>query len=109
MNEDLQKPLLAYVTFPDKNMAEKAAFFIVEKKYAAGCNIIGPVSSIYTWKEKIHKREEWVFIAQISRNAFDKFLDAIIHIHTDRTPCILALPIDKIYDPFKLWIVENSK
>ena len=40
--------------------AERIAETLIEKRLAGCVQIIGPISSVYWWKSKIEKAEEWL-------------------------------------------------
>ncbi len=96
--------LLAYVTIPSREEALAIARMLVQKGCAAGANMIGPVCSTYRWQGEIRQREEWLLLAQTTSGQFESLKASILASHTDKVPCIMALPITDGHRQFLDWI-----
>lgn len=81
---------LAYVTCRDRKEAEKISMHLLRKRIIACANIF-PISSIYWWKGKIAKGNEYAMIAKTSSKNFKKLESEIKKIHSYNVPCILRI------------------
>jgi periplasmic divalent cation tolerance protein len=80
-------------TTDKKEVAERIAFRLVEEKLAACVQIVGPITSIYRWKENIERAEEWQCIIK-SREGLYKEIELVIKsVHSYEVPEIIAIPI----------------
>lgn len=101
--------LLVYVTVPDGAEARRIARALVEKRLAAGVNILPGAASIYRWQGRICEAAEHVLLAQVSRAAFAAARETILALHSHQVPCIIALPLEDGHPPFLHWIEKNCR
>ena len=94
--------LLACVTVPDGATARTLAHLVVERRLAAGVNILPGALSVYRWKGKVRESRECLLLAQVSRAAWEDFRAAY------EVPCIVGMPLEKGNAPFLEWIAQNS-
>jgi periplasmic divalent cation tolerance protein len=73
--------------------AEAIARALVERRLAACVQIIGPVTSIFHWQDKIDTAEEWLCLAKTGADQYDQVETAIRQVHTYEVPEILAVPV----------------
>ncbi len=87
-----------------KESAEEIANTLVENRHAACVQIVGPITSIYWWKEKIERTTEWVCIAKTRRDLYSGVESTIHQIHPYEIPEILAVPIVEGSQNYFSWI-----
>jgi periplasmic divalent cation tolerance protein len=80
-------------TTANRTDAEKIAGVLVEKKLAGCAQIIGPISSVYWWEEKIERASEWLCLMKMSKAMYEDLESTIRKIHPYKVPEILAMPI----------------
>ena len=85
--------LLVYMTAADPAEAERIAVELVERRLAAGVNILAPMRSVYRWKGEVRKAGEIPLVAQSEEER-----------HSYETPCIIAVPIAAGTTDFLDWI-----
>ena len=100
--------LLACVTVPDGATARTLAHLVVERRLAAGVNILPGALSVYRWKGKVRESRECLLLAQVSRAAWEDFRAAVEAAHPYEVPCIVGMPLEKGNAPFLEWIAQNS-
>ena len=49
-------------TVGSKEVAEKLATQLVERRLAACINIVGPIRSVYRWRDKVHNEAEYLLV-----------------------------------------------
>ncbi len=99
--------LQVFTTTETKNMAEKIADALVEKRLAACVQVVGPISSTYIWKKKKVKNSEWLCIIKTSEKRYDDVATAIRRIHTYEAPEILAMPITRGNRAYLKWLSDT--
>ena len=82
-----------FTTTESKEDAEKISRAVLGKRLAACTQIIGPIKSIYWWKEKIEEAEEWLCIMKSLNDLYEQLEKVIKEIHPYEVPEILALPV----------------
>ena len=88
------EPYIQITTTTDKKEdAERIALRLVEKKIAACVQIVGPITSIYRWKENIERAEEWQCIIKSREGLYKEIEHAIKSVHPYEVPEIIAIPI----------------
>lgn len=91
-------------TTETKEDARKIAHSIVKKRLAACVQIIGPITSVYWWKDKIEEAEEWLCVVKSSQSLHPKLEKAIQELHPYEIPEIISIPIDKGSKGYMEWL-----
>lgn len=98
---------MVLVTCANESDARALASELVTKKLAA-CVQIHPVTSIYTWKDKIHTDPEYRLIIKTKDRLYPNVETYITARHSYEVPQILQVPIDKGLTAYLNWIDENT-
>ncbi len=96
-------------TTENKQDAEKIAKRLVERKLAACVQIIGPISSIYRWKDSIERAEEWLLLIKSKENLYEEVEITIKKMHSYEIPEIIALPIAIGSREYLEWLKNELK
>jgi len=89
--------------------AEKIAKALVEKRLAAGVQILGPIVSTYWWKGTIERAEEWLCIIKSKKKLYEELEKSIKEIHPYETPEIFALPVVAGSKEYLKWLSNEVK
>lgn len=100
---------IVLVTTASKEEADKIAQKLLEEKLIACSNIIGPVSSLFWWKNRIEKTEEYILLVKSRLDLFEKLSKRVKSLHTYEVPEIIALPIMQGSKAYLEWINENIR
>ena len=79
----------------------------MEERLIACANIIGPISSMFWWKDKIDEATEFLVLMKSSRKLFDKLSERVKKIHSYEVPEVIALPILKGLPSYLSWLEAN--
>ena len=74
---------------------------------AACVQIFGPVQSIYRWKGKIERAEEWVCVAKTSRTHLADIEETIVSHHPYEEPEIIATEIVGGSESYLKWLSDQ--
>ena len=96
--------LLVYMTAADPAEAERIAVELVERRLAAGVNILAPMRSVYRWKGEVRNAGEIPLVAQSEEERFPALAACVRELHSYETPCIIAVPIAAGTTDFLDWI-----
>jgi periplasmic divalent cation tolerance protein len=80
-------------TTSSREEADKLAFQVVERKLAACAQIVGPISSVFSWQGAVTRQDEWLCMFKSTQHFYPQLEAAIREIHTYAVPEILALPV----------------
>jgi len=103
----LQDYIQVITTAGKKEDAEKIAKTLIEKRLAGCVQIIGPISSVYWWKNKIETEQEWLCFIKSKAKIFETLEKTIKNVHPYETPEIIALPISKGSNEYLKWLDEE--
>ena len=99
--------LSVYAVFANADEAERIGRTVVEERLAACINILGPCRSIYRWKGAIEAAQEVPAILKTHSWQVDELIQRIAALHSYDTPCIAALPIEKLLRRYAEWVEES--
>lgn len=95
---------IVIMTTPNKKEAEKIVRILLREKLIACANIVGPVSSLFWWQEKIDEASEVLVFMKSHRSLFERISERVGEIHSYEVPEILALPIIAGSPPYLEWL-----
>ncbi len=101
--------MIFYVTVPNMELGEFLAEGLVSGKLAACVNIISKIKSIYQWKGKIEKDNEFLLLIKTSEEKADQLIEFIKKNHTYDVPECIGVKIDKGSDTYMKWIMDSIK
>ena len=85
--------IIVLVTTSNKAEAEIIAQSLLEKKLIACANIVNPVSSFFSWKDKADQCEECLVIMKSREDLFSELSDRLKDLHSYEVPEVLAIPV----------------
>lgn len=89
--------------------AERIAKTLVQRRLAACVQIVGTISSIYRWKSKIEKAEEWLCQIKSEETLYHEVEEAIKKIHPYKIPEIVATPIVAGSKEYFRWLDQELR
>lgn len=98
--------IIVLVTTNSKKESIIIAETLVKEKLVACVNMF-PITSIYSWQEKICHEEEWQLIIKTNLAIFPQLEYRIKSLHSYEIPEIIAIPITQISDSYRQWMREN--
>jgi len=108
MNEDQERAVAIYTTFPDIAFAKAVGRDLVAAGDAACANILPKMHSIYRWNGQVEEADEVVLILKTQRNRVDHLIAEIERRHPYETPAIVVLPIADGSQRYLDWIVAET-
>ena len=106
------KPAEAVVvltTTGSEDEAGRIARALVEERLAACVNVVGPIRSIYRWRDAVEDAAEWLLVVK-ARAADVATLEARIRaLHSYEVPEVLALPVYGGAAAYLAWLDEATR
>jgi periplasmic divalent cation tolerance protein len=96
-------------TTETKKNAEKIAQTLVDKRLAGCAQIIGPITSIYRWKGKVEKANEWLCLIKTKKELYISVENAIKQLHKYETPEIIVTPVTTGSKEYLKWLNNELK
>ena len=99
--------VIAFSTFPDKELAQKIARELVENAVVACANIVPSVESIYFWKDKVETSAEVFAIFKMTAARYSEFESRLRKLHPYDVPEIVRLNIAEGNSDYFRWVSET--
>ena len=74
--------------------AEQIANALVERRLAACVNIVGPIRSIYRWKDVVEREQEYLLLIKTTTERAAELTAAFAELHAYELPEQVELAID---------------
>ena len=107
-DDDGDKPILIYTTFPTRETAEAVADALLDRHLIACANIIPGMVALYRWRGQHHRDVEVVMILKTRGALAEQVIEATKRLHPYETPALVALrPVAGDLDYFA-WIAQQT-
>jgi len=94
-------------TVEQKEDAEKIATALVENRFAACVQVLGPLTSYYQWQGKLETAQEYLCLVKSRKDLFSKLETVVRDIHPYDVPEILATPITDVSRDYLTWLEKE--
>jgi len=105
----MQKYIQITTTTDKKADAEKISKKLVEMRLAACVQVVGPIRSIYWWKDVIESNEEWLCIIKTENELYKEIEKVLSEIHPYEVPEIVSVPIVNGSHAYLSWLYEELR
>jgi periplasmic divalent cation tolerance protein len=109
MDDNDERAVFVYTTYPSVVEAERAGRELVEARLCACVNILPGMVSLYWWQGAIERGEEVVMIIKTRATLAESVRAAARRMHSYTTPAILVLPIERVDPDYKAWLMAETR
>ena len=102
------KPVIVFTTVGERDDAGDLASRLVERRLAACVNILGAVSSIYRWKDRVTDDQEQLLLIKTVDERIGAIRAFFVENHPYEVPEFIILDIGGISDDYRDWLMESS-
>ena len=95
---------IVLTTIGSKELAEKLARQLVERRMAACVNIVGPIRSVYRWREKIEHEEEYLLLIKTTAGHTARLQATFQELHPYELPECVELAINGGSEAYLAWL-----
>jgi periplasmic divalent cation tolerance protein len=99
---------LIFSTVSSEEQAASIARTLVEERLAACVNIVGPIRSIYRWREAIEDEREFLLLIKTRATLYIKVEKRIRELHSYEVAEVIAATIDRGSPPYVKWMLETT-
>ena len=92
------------ITCPSHTVARTLARWMIAGHHAACVNILGPAESLYWWKGRVERAQEYLLIVKTTRRNLPTLERGLIKRHPYTVPECIALPIAAGLRPYLAWL-----
>lgn len=89
--------------------ARTIARALVEKQLAACVNIVGPIQSIYRWKDEVEDAQEFLLLMKTTAENVSRLRDELARLHSYEIPECIVLEIESGLPAYLDWISESVR
>lgn len=104
----MEEIILVTTTADRKETIEMISRSLVEKRLASCAQIVGPIKSIYQWKQKVEETDEWLCLIKTRKSLYGEVETEIKRRHHYEVPEIVAVKIDNGLPEYLRWIVDET-
>ena len=101
--------LVALVSVSSVEQGQRIADALVSERLAACVNIVGPVLSVYEWKGKLEREQEWLLVIKSRGELFASLEQRVRDLHSYEVAEVIALPIIAGSTPYLEWLSNSMK
>ena len=109
MDNNNDRAVLIYTTYPAIVEAEAAGRTLVERRLCACVNILPGMVSLYRWQGAIERGDEVVMIIKTRASLAEAVRAAVKEMHSYSTPAVLVIPIENVDPDYHAWIVAETE
>ena len=95
---------IVLTTIGSKELAERLAGQLVEGRLAACVNIVGPIRSVYRWRGKVEREEEYLLLIKTTQERVAQLQAAFKELHPYELPECVELAIDGGSAAYLAWL-----
>jgi periplasmic divalent cation tolerance protein len=96
-------------TLPTEEAADLLATQLVEEKFAACVQVIGPIESTYRWDGVVERSEEWYCHCKAPVEQQGALMDRIKALHPYEVPEIVAVRADAVGAEYLAWMQGSDQ
>ena len=100
--------VVVLVTASSAEEAVNIASALVEEHLAACANVVGPIRSIYRWKEAVEDAEEQLLVIKARASDFAALETRVRELHSYELPEVIALPLRNGSASYLEWLAEAT-
>lgn len=102
-------PIIVFTTTNLEDEANRVADILVGRGLAACVSILPQMRSVYRWKNKIERENEFLMVIKSVAANYPLIEKTIQENHSYEMPEIMAIPAVFIEDGYGGWLRENSQ
>lgn len=100
---------VVFVTVDKKTSADRIAKILLNKRLCACVNIVKNIESLYWWKGKVEKANEYLLIIKTKSILVEKLIKETKKVHPYTVPEIISFNINKGNSDYVNWVKKETK
>jgi len=100
--------VVVFSTFPTPQKAAEVVRTLVSEQLAACGNLVGPVRSIYRWKDELQDDTETLAIMKTTDERFEALRARLVELHPYEVAEVIAMPVTAGHAPYLAWVAAET-
>jgi periplasmic divalent cation tolerance protein len=100
--------IVVFVTAATEESAAVIGRALVEEHLAACANLVGPIRSIYRWRDAVEDAPEHLLLIKTRASLYLALQARVKQLHPYEVPEIIAVDIEKGSPPYLDWLREST-
>ncbi len=98
-----------WVNCPSREVAEKIAAVLLQKRLIACANIFASIDSAYHWQGNMERDTEIPLLLKSKAVLFAEIAAEIQRMHPYEIPPITGVPVTQVNAAYKDWVISETK
>jgi len=100
--------VVVLVTASGDEEARRIGRALVDERLAACVNVIGPIASIFRWKDRVQEESEHLLVVKARRADVERLAARVRALHSYEVPEVLALEVVGGAAPYLDWVRDST-
>ncbi len=100
---------IVLTTIGEKHDADKLALQLVQRRLAACVNIVGPIRSVYRWKQTISNEPEYLLVIKTTAEHAAQLRSAFKELHPYELPECVELGVQGGSEEYLAWLAGEVR
>jgi periplasmic divalent cation tolerance protein len=100
--------VVVLVTASGDEEARRIGRALVDERLAACVNVIGPIASIFRWKDRVQEESEHLLVVKARRADVERLAARVRALHSYEVPEVLALDVVGGAAPYLDWVRDST-
>jgi periplasmic divalent cation tolerance protein len=101
-------PRVVMVTVAGEAQGVAIARALVGERLAACVNLVGPIRSIYRWRDAIEDEREYLLLIKTTARVYRRLERRVREMHSYEVPEVMALRPSEASKPYVEWILGST-
>jgi len=97
-----------YAVFGSVDEAKRISRTLVEERFAACANVLGPCHSIYRWQGAVEEGDEVAALFKTRSDRADALIARLTELHSYDVPAAVAWPIERSLENYRQWVLAET-
>lgn len=104
----MESLIMILTTSDNKEVITSIGRALLEQRLVACVQFLGPMTSLYWWKDSVEETREWLAIMKTKATLYKKVESEIHRLHPYEVPQIVSIPIECAFSEYGKWIVNET-
>jgi periplasmic divalent cation tolerance protein len=95
---------ILFTTIDSREAAETLAQQLVERRLVACVNIVGPIRSVYRWKNQVQNEQEYLLLIKTTAEHANQVQSALKGLHPYDLPECVQVSVDGGSSEYLTWL-----
>lgn len=87
--------------------ADRVAAALLEGRFVACVQVLGPLTSRYWWQGRLETATEWLCLAKTTEDRVGEVTAAVVAVHSYEAPEVIVVPVVGGNDRYLRWVDDT--